>query len=57
MPKWETREERAWEFRATAWRAKRSRSIKGRECGGVESRVETVDLPEAIPPVRPTTEE
>jgi hypothetical protein len=38
---------------STTWRAIRSASMTGREYGGLESRVDTVDLPVAMEPVRP----
>ena len=38
---------------STTWRARRSASMIGRECGGWERRRETVDLPVAMEPVRP----
>lgn len=40
---------------STTSRARMSRSIKGRAWSGDWNRRETVDLPEAIPPVKPTT--
>lgn len=38
---------------STTWRARRSASIMGRLYGALERREDTLDLPVAMPPVRP----
>lgn len=52
-PKYLTMEAYARVPGRTAWRASRSASMMGRECGGEERMLATVDLPVAIEPVRP----
>lgn len=53
-PKWETTARKPEEPGAMASRARMSASIIGRLCR-VERSLETVDLPVAMPPVRPMT--
>ena len=54
-PKCETSARKPLVPGSTTCRASRSASMRGREYGAEVRSEETVDLPEAIPPVRPMT--